>query len=282
MPKATERPETDNPAELMYTTEFEGLSQYRPPLCFELAGRTLDMVFDDGNEYYVDFLDGQTLSYRINRVDCLMERYECLKADDSVYLVHCEKKGRKPREAMTFVIDLESGLVTGDFATQGAVPSKPRLVQRKTVFGAIRRPGMELPAERHSFSEELVGKKIEWVYSPKFKIIHIYQTKDVIRVGFSKDMPMPEPDPDRFPNGPFEEPAIHVKINDRIHIFSWVEENSNGTRGFLVMNVQRLIDVGCFFGVNPWGEPESYMVAAYGKWVTEELPEEKRPLKPTK
>ena len=43
--------------------EFEGLSQYREPLNFELAGRSFRLAMDDGSSYAVSFLDGHTLRW---------------------------------------------------------------------------------------------------------------------------------------------------------------------------------------------------------------------------
>ena len=42
---------------------FEGMSQYRPPLCYELVGRTLELVMDTGCDYVITFSDRQRLSF---------------------------------------------------------------------------------------------------------------------------------------------------------------------------------------------------------------------------
>ena len=39
------------------------LDKYRPPLCYELAGKTFELVMDNGYDYELKFIDGEKLSY---------------------------------------------------------------------------------------------------------------------------------------------------------------------------------------------------------------------------
>ena len=43
--------------ELPKPKTYEGMSQYRPPLCYELVGKRFELVMDDGYEYKLDFAD---------------------------------------------------------------------------------------------------------------------------------------------------------------------------------------------------------------------------------
>ena len=43
--------------------QYEGMSQYRPPLCFELVGKTFELVMDSGFDYELTFTDRRKLSY---------------------------------------------------------------------------------------------------------------------------------------------------------------------------------------------------------------------------
>lgn len=262
-------PENNRTVEdLMYETQFEGLSQYRTPFSYELAGKEMNFVFDDGKKLSVRFLDGTTLSYSEDGAPALTQKYQCMKAEDCIYMVLSEKKDAKPREGFILVIDTQARLVTGNFVKQGAVASFERLVTREVRFGYIDVPGRPAPTQRHHYTEDLVGKKVEWTYNPKFKITHVYKTKDTAHWAFY-DKKMLEKMPDaneRFASKP--EPCIYVKLNDYMYIFSWIEENGgSGTEGFIVLNADRLHDVGCFFGVNPEGKPEAYCFAAYGKVI---------------
>ncbi|MDR1766797.1 MAG: MoaF N-terminal domain-containing protein [Lachnospiraceae bacterium] len=269
-------------AEAMYTTEFEGISQYRRPYCFELAGRTFDIVFDDGMEVAVTFDDGHRLTWSANGCEKESHGYDCLKATDEHYLVHFEKKGRWPREGVTLIIDLHQDLCTGNFSTQGEDPTFVNLVKRTLRFGALRIPGKPLPTARHCHTTDMVGKKICYTYSPVFSITHIYFTDRLSRAVLSRqtiDETMDDAQKKEQANRKlFEEESIYLKIDENVYVYSWIEKNfGSGTQGFMLMDTHRVTDVGCFFGVNPQGQPESYMISAFGKYVTDTFPEETAP-----
>ena len=255
--------------------EFEGNSQYCAPFCYELGGKFFDLVLDNGREIFVQFLDGQNLAISEKNIT-EHHYYECLKCRENIYLVHLEKKGRWPREGLTIVLDLDQSLVTVNFLTQGAVKEYEKLVVRDLQFGAIRLPGKSLPLIRHAYTRDLIGEKIEYTYSPDFSIIHIYQdgkcraaNPEIMRKKGLSAVPT---------DIQFEEPCIYIKITENVYVFSWIEENfGSGTQGFMLMDTWRTNDVGLFFGVNPQGNPESYMITAIGRYVTETLPEETAP-----
>ena len=43
--------------------KFPGLSQYRGPLCYELAGKTFRLVMDNGKVFSLDFPDEKRLRW---------------------------------------------------------------------------------------------------------------------------------------------------------------------------------------------------------------------------
>lgn len=264
-------------AEAMYITEFEGISQYKRPYSFELAGQTMALIFDDGLEIIVTFSGGHTLSWTENASFTEYYNYDCLKATDLHYLVHFEKKGRWPREGVTLIIDLNQDLVTGNFLTQGADEDFINLVQRKIRFGAISCSGKALPMKRHEYTKDLIGKKITYTYNPLFSVTHIYYSDKLSRAVLTKKTSelaaINAETPREYKL--FEEESIYLKIDEGVYVFSWIEKNfGSGTQGFMLMDTRRVHDVGVFFGVNPKGEPESYMVTAYGVFEEERLPEE--------
>jgi hypothetical protein len=251
----------------------EGLAQYRIPFCYELTGEVLNVHLDDGKNIVVNFLSGELVSLTTNAEAPEIHHYECLKSRSRIYLVQLELKGRWPREGLFMVLDLEKNLVTFNFLTQGAHKEYVKLVDRKVVFGAIKRPGLPLPEQRHEYSKDLMGKKIEYAYNPNARVVHIYYTDKLLRVAIPKGM-VPPPGSDIF----FEEPTIYLKIADQLYVMSWIEKNlGNGTQGFMLMDTKKEMDVGGFFGVSPQGDPENYMVSAFGKFTTEKYPEEDMP-----
>ena len=61
---------------------FEGMSQYRPALCFELPGKTLELVMDTGFDYELTFKDRKVLTCGEKGKEAAEYEYDCLKVDD--------------------------------------------------------------------------------------------------------------------------------------------------------------------------------------------------------
>ena len=68
--------------------KFPGLSQYRGPLCYELAGKTFRLVMDSGKVYSLRFLDEKSLQWSEEAGPARVDAYRCLKGDDTTYLVN--------------------------------------------------------------------------------------------------------------------------------------------------------------------------------------------------
>lgn len=274
-----ENSRTTNAVEdLMYSTPFEGLSQYRAPYCRELEGRTFDVVFDDGYEMTLSFPSRDKILLTENGT-VHMETCHCMKAEDTAYFIMVERRNATPRAGIMMVLDLNTNLVTGVFVEQGAVSDFPGLVTRVVRFGAISDGDNPLPTQRHHYTDELIGKKIEWIYNPQFRIIHVYLAPDSYCFAFNaemrKQMEQTARENGREPVRSVQEPSIYVKLRDNLYLFSFIEKNGgSGTEGMMIINTDRVTDVGSFFGLNPEGKPEAYMFSAYGHWVTEHLEEE--------
>ncbi len=266
---------------MMYTTQFEGLSQYKVPYTRELEGKCFEIVFDDHSVFTIVFSARDTALFSYNGTDFCKEACHVMKAEDEAYLVFVDQKNHVPRKGFLLVIDLENDLVTGTFMQQGKRADFPGLVSREIKFGAIREGDKPLPEERHAFTTDLIGKKIEWTYNPNFSIIHVYLTpttyywavndrmKEMMQAARAAEGRGNEP------MVPIIEESAYVKIRDNLYVFTFIEEHQgSGTQGFFVINTDRLNDCGVFFGNNPQGEPEGYMITAFGHWVTERIPYE--------
>lgn len=266
---------------MLYTTEFEGLSQYRVPYSRELEGKSYVLVFDDRYEMMVSFPSRDKIMFSENGGDLVIENCHVLKAEDTVYFLMVDRRKTTPRSGFMLIIDLKTNLVTGNFVQQGTRPDFPSLVTRYIRFGAIKEGDRPLPADRHHYTDDLIGRKIEWTYNPNFKITHVYLSNDSYCFALNGEMKKEMMERRGIEDGmdvtykPVKEPSIFLKIRENVYVFSWIEENGgSGTEGLVVINTDRMTDVGCFFGNNPQGEPEGYMFSAYGHWVNEHLEEE--------
>ena len=256
---------------------FEGLSTYRSPLVFELSGRQYEFLMDNGKAYRFDFLSGRRVDWGVKE-DPSTERinmYDCLKADDRTYLVNMEVEGAQPRTGLSVIIDDEQSLVTLVFTRSGEIKQYPNLITQEIIFGARATPDKPLNSARHSYTKDLVGKRILWHYSSDTKLIHVYYSDHHMRLDFPKDVPPREMTPavrEEFERFPYDEPTVFIKIKDGIYLVSCIEEHPAkrgkiGNNMLFLENLKRVHDVGRSFGLNSKREPENYMFSAFGDFV---------------
>ena len=274
--------------------KFIGLSQFRGPFCFELAGKHFHFVLDDGREYSLFFPDGETVQWAEKGKPYLWDSYECLKGDDTTYFVTYQPSGME-RFRFNWIIDTAQRLVTLDCMEERYDPDFPRLVRNVPTFGAIKVPGRVLPEKRHHLSARMVGEHIFWHYNPGSTIQHLYHSPNCIRASTGDGLTPEEtmrkrmadllasPDPavraeaEKTIEGYrirqtyypiYEEPCFHIYINDHLNLLCFAEEimsrqspsHDVGGGGILLLqDIERLIDVGVCFNVG-----EYYMVTAYG------------------
>jgi hypothetical protein len=165
---------------------FSGLPgmQYLQHLNYDLAGKTFQLVYDDGVSYMLSFINGETLLMGIYGENPSVQRYDCMKSDEVTYFVHTELLNKEPRHAITFILDLEQGLTTRVDAYNALQPEYPRWSVDIPTFGAIKITGIPLSKKRHEHTKDLAGSKIHWDYWEKGGLIHIY-TEDTQRLHFT-------------------------------------------------------------------------------------------------
>ena len=277
-------PEIRYPNPFLPEAPWNGLEQYREPLCYELAGRAYQLVMDNGCRYALHFLSGEMLAWGEQGRAMRWDTYECLKLDDETYFVNWEVYGTPLRHCLTVVLDLKAELVTAVHARIGEVKTAPWLVTHDILFGAIKMPGRPLNPMRHAFTPDLVGKNIFWRYSSNFGITHAFITEHYLRVPIGQPAPLP---PDATPeqiaardaeyerrrNHLFEIPAFYVKIREDVYFFGFIEETECrtdptlcGNSLIMVMDTNRIHDVGrCFASdYDNHYAPQNFVFSAFG------------------
>lgn len=265
-----------------------GLDQFRPPLCFELTGKQFVFVMDDGVDYILRILDENNLEWNPEGKEPKREDYECLKADDTTYLLFFEIAGAERRTGHTFVIDLENMLVTRIIAVNGENPKFPYLNNSYIEFGAILKPDGSLTFQRHSYTDDMVGTCMQWCYGC-FSTVHVYYCTNFYRITYPRDGSQ---DPAlsegmdslvrQLPSS--DEPASYIKIKENMYLLNITERNMErllGPKGLFrcdtmcfLQNYDRLYLVGRAFGnLTQDGEDSEIRMAfgAYGKFT--EAPE---------
>jgi hypothetical protein len=240
----------------------EGLgAEMRPPFSEGLAGRTAALRFGDFRELTYRFTGAESLAWSEDGVNFTPEYCQTLELDagSGLFFVHHLRSFSFPTEAFTFVIDLENGLVTLVHANVGGF-YRPREVDRDFHFGYIVGIADEPPEKLHGFTKEMEGMIIDWHYDKQnlavgrhIYVNHQYKFDRIIINGETINCAGMISD--------------YVKIRPRIYIMSWVETNTQGVQGTVLMNLtnpSRYHDVGCFFGVNRKGTLDSYTFGAEG------------------
>ncbi|MBO4407386.1 MAG: MoaF N-terminal domain-containing protein, partial [Clostridia bacterium] len=166
--------------------KFEGMSIFRPPLCYELSGKEFTLVMDDGYDRKAVFADRKTLLFGKAEDEPESFACDCLKADRSTYFVNFEVPGLTPRTGITLILDLEQSLVTMVTAHLGQDPKFPRMPAVEFLFGAIRREDGTVPTIRHGYTPDLVGRAIDWNYGT-FDVVHVYSSERYYRVAFTPE-----------------------------------------------------------------------------------------------
>jgi hypothetical protein len=260
---------------------FEGLSQWRQPPVYELAGRHFELVMDSLPVCQADFLSGTRLLWQDGK-EVRSAAYTCAKIDNLTYFVNFEYNEGAVRINPTLILDLEQRLVTLVITQVGYSSKYPTMTGADYYFGAIQEEGMPLPSVRHAYTEKFVGKRIQWHYSPEFRIIHVYYSSEAIRLTFPpavlkmmRETPLEKLTPDAYDyvvNG-YDEPTKYVKIKEKIYLVNTCEQHKgmralSGNSMLFLMDIERVHDVGRSFGyAGDHKTPENYMFAAHGEFV---------------
>ncbi len=271
---------------------FEGISQYRLPLCTELSGRSFSLVMDNGKTYKVDFVSGNEVVWENIEDGGHRDRYHCLKVEDGLYFVNLEISPIKDHAGLTLALVTDSGLATCVYASmEGHTGDSARFVKTEIIFGAIAAEDGSVGYRRHRFTADLVGKAIEWTYAPDFKIIHTYPSERYYRpilVYYHDDRnePVIKAMETAAPRLPWpkerESPTDWVKIRDGVYLLNIIEishpemlEEPKKNCLTFVFDLKRMHNFGRAFGYTEGDHArENYVFTAYGRFVDMERFEE--------
>jgi hypothetical protein len=275
-----------------YSAEFKpgDIHQFCQPFCFELAGEKFVIAMDNGYDYMLTVKDKDTVSWSVSGERPQTAKYQCLKGDDTTYLIHYDLKGVEPRVNHTFDIDRENYLVTQIVSSMGWNPKYPYLIRTDFDFGVIRLPGQkdkDLTLKRHGFTGELLGNAVCWTYGNHQVVAHLYtkagyyrtarpeenipkRIKDVM-TKFPEDISV-----DKLPSA--DEPARYVRIKEGMYVVSVIESNAEKLRGAagrfrsntlaFLQDYYKVYEVGRAFGTQTLegvDSPINIMFTGYGE-----------------
>lgn len=156
---------------------------------------------------------------------------------------------------VTLVLDLNAGIFT---AVAGQLPTRKetkenlldRVIARKEltsvqahfVSGSINKPYVEGKMPKHQQTEELIGKRVEYTYSPTERYEHIYLNSGFYTwhclAGAERTEGVGLTDTDR---------CHYFKLGEKLYLFSW-QEKIIPTHGVVVVDLEKMRSSGKIFG----------------------------------
>ncbi|NLV50594.1 MAG: hypothetical protein GXY20_07875 [Clostridiales bacterium] len=268
-----------------YPRPVYSINQFCQPHCSELAGQSFFFVMDSGYDCRLDITGADTCMWSIAGQEPQEATYECLKGDDTTYLLDYDVRetlGTNNRVNHLYIIDMEQSLVTRLVCTIGCNPKFPNLVKSEVDFGAIKVEGKDLPFKRHCFTTDLLGTRVEWHWSTTMWTRHDYFSTAYYRITWPEDSSAAKNIGEPFLSLPStDERAFYVKIKENMYLFCLTEELTerllqgktlfcSNNMAFL-QNYDRMYHVGRTFGtINSNGNllPCRTLFGAFGNPVS--------------
>ncbi|MDR0818070.1 MAG: molybdenum cofactor biosynthesis F family protein [Oscillospiraceae bacterium] len=223
-----------------WTGAFAGVGKEKRcmPTSGIMSGRTFKLRFDGGKVWEYETTGQYSLKFRHDS-DWVEERYEAFEADDNLAFFTHTSCGIAPTEIFQFAVDFDNGLVTC-LISRLDNEKYTREPTQEWLFGVIEIAGVTPSAERHGFTDELVGKSFTWTYNDQTTSQHIYTTAE----SYSWSIMM-----NGTPGMMWSSPCKYVKIRDGVSMMSWIEHRSAGTQGTFLFNTKTMHDCGTCYGI---------------------------------
>jgi hypothetical protein len=219
-----------------------------------LAGKTLDLHFENKWVIRHIFTDAQTMSWQFiegsNDKSVITERYTATSLRPGIFLVHFIKKS-ETATCVSMVLNLETGNAT---SLIGELPDKSETM--RPVYQRVNDGDLLTPVEAtflqakintpystgdgHKLTDELIGKRVMYRYSPHEIYEHIYLTNNYYTWHCLKGVE----------KGLAETDLCHYfKVADSLYFFVW-REKVIPTLGIIMIDLERMKTTGNIIGYN--------------------------------
>ncbi|MDR2810266.1 MAG: molybdenum cofactor biosynthesis F family protein, partial [Tannerellaceae bacterium] len=204
-----------------------------------LNHRAFSLVFDNGDTWEYEIGEDFQMRFRPKGGEWKSERYDAFEADDQLVFFAHVTDNDCPIDALQYAIDLKNGLVTCIRSTFNN-PQSPRDPRQEWLFGIVKAEGVPLSSERHTFTNELLGRSYTWEYSDNISSQHVYTTTESFTYAIISS---------QGPSVMGSFPCRYVKIRDGVYMLSWIEMRSQGIQGILLFNTKTMHDCGACHGL---------------------------------
>jgi hypothetical protein len=229
--------------------EAFGPGGHTPPATDDLAGSTHVLYFESGASVEYRFLSGSRLAREAARGDRREHDYFALKARDGIYFVDLAV-GDTPPMTVSVILDLRQAIAT---SLTAGLPQSPDIGE--SLLGRIARGDELTPVSaiftsaavdapftpttpRHLPTSELVGRRVEYTYSPTERYEHIYLNSDFFTWHCLQGSDRGLADTDR---------CHYLKLGKELYFFVW-REKIVPTVGAVVVDFHAMRTMGKIFG----------------------------------
>lgn len=228
-----------------FTDRGEGKS-YKPLPSLYFVGKTIEIHLDNEPSDRMVFLNDKKLDWNNEGT----YTYEALNVSANVYLLSVHMLCKEVKEAISYIIDLDTAMVTkfdSKITYVGDNPNKivdgDYMVVRNISYGYIE--GQKKPYGRHYITGDLVGKVVRFQGSPGDVLTHYYHSKTKLSYYQNEISDAKSSDKDGVGYG-F---STFVKVNDNIYIIAFTK-HSHGNQPIFVWNRAEKRAVANFFGIS--------------------------------
>lgn len=223
------------------------------PVVADLAGKTLTLYFDNGWTIDHRFVDEKSLVWTVTAGngagESVNESYNATNPRPGIYLVDFIKSKERSM-SVCLLLDMEQGIFTAVIAELPTLEesSKPFLeriaagqeltgVSTSFLHGAINIP-FTATTPRHETTAELIGKRIEYTYSPYEQYEHVYMNQNFYAWQCLRGSEQGLSDSDR---------CSYYKLADQLYLFVW-REKIIPTLGLVIVDLKARRTTGKIFG----------------------------------
>lgn len=248
-----------------------GFSEYALPATDSLAGKRMKLYYQSGDVAAFTFLSAETLRWEATDKGISEEfvsPYRAITPRDGILFVDFVAP-RDGGESVSIVLELKRCIAT---VVTGILPTSEELMiplivraKEKMPLTSVRaffdHAAIDMPfsntTPRHDRTADLVGERIEWVYSTRDAYEHIYLSEHMYCwhciAGNEKGLA----DTDQ---------CFFYKIADGLYLFVWVEKIVP-TFGVVIEDLDAMRSYGKIFGFEGYGKDgrtTNFVVGSYG------------------
>jgi hypothetical protein len=229
----------------------------------ELAGSSHVLSFEDGRVAEFRFASQSAVVWKTGDDPGVEAHYFALKPRDGIYLVDL-MTGETPPSSMTLVLDLRNKFATvlvaclpasadpgESLAARAARGDELTPVTADFAAAAIDAP-FTAATPRHETTTDLVGRRVEYTYSPTERYEHIYLNDRFYTWHCLQGSEKGLADTDR---------CHYLKLGEDLYLFVW-REKIVPTLGAVVADFQAMRTMGKIFGHTPSGGVADFPVGA--------------------